>query len=87
MPKLLEKTTQLRQWRDEADDGKGLSAQVVADRLVELVNQMGVNEDAKTYAWILRIEERGTKDRYIIKGLAEIYNKPEDDVALAALPK
>jgi len=47
---------------------------------------MGIREDAKTYAWILRIEERGTRDRYIIKGLAQIYGRHEEDVAAAAMP-
>ena len=86
MPKPLESTTQLRQWRDEASNGRGLSSQYVADELVRLINSMGVNEKPKTYAWILRIEERGTKDRYIVKGLAKIYNKPEEEIAAAALP-
>lgn len=84
MPKVLETYSTLRKIRDAADRGKGLSAQDVADKLVTLINGMGVKEDAKTYAWILRIEERGTRDRYIVKGLAKIYNKPEEEIAAAA---
>jgi hypothetical protein len=64
------------------DGGKGMSAQCVADKVAEILQ-----ETSRTGESVAMIEKRGTPDWYVIHALAEVYNRDPAEIAAAGIPK
>lgn len=78
MPRHLEHHSKLRRIRDAL----GFSAQQVANLIALLLG-----ERTRTGASVSQIEQRGTKDIYVIAALAQIYKRPFGEIACLANPE